>query len=150
MKTLLALLLTLSPQAFAATISVIAPCEDQVAHEVSLTLESDIENIGELSVQAFEEMKLPFAGTARGMNSILNTPTGLEAMDIISDEEMFAYGWCYSVNGFSPEVFADEVKAQEDDHVLWWYGYAHYQAGQWLTQCTPSYTRRDSDFCQNL
>lgn len=151
MKSPLLTLLSLlqSTMSFGASVSVIAPCEElpSLVYEKE---ETDSLNIGTLTVLAFNELEIDYIGNAHGMNSILNSPTGMDAMEIISDKEMFAYGWCFSVNGQSPAVYADEVQAQDSDEVLWWYGFAHYNSGKWLSMCTPSYLRQDSLFCQGI
>lgn len=103
--------------------------------------------VGDATVAFLLDNAIDFQGTTRGLNSVLNSPVGLEALDVVGDNEMYAYGWCYSVNGVSPEVFADQVSLGEEDEILWWYGFAHFKDGQWLSQCVPSYQRVPSSLC---
>ena len=144
MKTIIILFLSLTSQA--GTLNIIGPCDKSpvISHEFSL--ESEV-SVGKLSVDSFESLNVPYIGSELGMNSIINTPTGMDAMEIISDSEMMAYGWCYSVNGFEPGEYPNKVYVKNDDSVIWWFGYAHYKDGQWITQCTPSYERRSPQFC---
>ena len=67
-----------------------------------------------------------------------------KAIEIVSENEMYAYGWCYSVNGFEPNVYPHEVfiNPEGDDQIIWWFGFAHYLNGQWLSMCEPSYERK--------
>jgi hypothetical protein len=140
----------LSYSSFALQVSFIGPCEESplLTHHLSLSSSAKM-NVGRASVQVLEELKIPYRGNAQGMNSIFDTVTGLEAMVVISDNEMHAYGWCYSVNGFEPASYPDQVEVSEDDHIVWWFGFAHYKNGKWIAQCTPSYTYRSDQFCSN-
>lgn len=106
------------------------------------------QSVGDISIQALQDNNIPFQGISQGINSILNTPTGLEALDVVSDTEMFAYGWCYSINGYEPDKFPNEVYVQETDHILWWFGFARYKDGQWISQCKPSSKRRLTQYCE--
>ena len=88
-------------------------------------------------------------GTHEGLNSVFNTPVGMEALEVLSDTEMRAYGWCYSVNGVSPEVFPHQVPLNpEIKEITWTFGFAHYYRGEWITQCTPAYTIRPAFLCK--
>jgi len=134
---------------FAATFSIISPCEDKPAliHEYQMTNES---NVGDQTVKILTHLNIPFHGTAQGISSIQGSPTGTESIEVINNNHMNAYGWCYSVNGFEHGQYPNEFKVTNQDHILWWYGFATYKAGNWITQCTPSADRRDSQFCKNL
>jgi hypothetical protein len=60
------------------------------------------------------------------------------AISVISDTEMKAYGWCFRLNGEVPELMANEVTdLGETDVVEWYYAYAHYRGGEWIAQCRP-------------
>lgn len=93
-------------------------------------------SLGEISLEMFNNYQIPYLGTEQGFNSILNSPTGLDAMVVVSEREMKSYGWCYSINGVVPEVYPNEVFIDSvNDEVLWFWGYAHYLDGQWVGQC---------------
>ncbi len=145
MKLILLALLSFCVEA--SSLSLIGPCHEGPAFEQGLKIQSG-ESVGAYTVRFLEHFGIDYIGSERGMNSILNTPTGMDAMEIISDREMNAYGWCYSVNGFSPEVYPDEFEMKEGDVVKWWFGYAHYYEGQWLTQCSPSFERKPKFLCE--
>ena len=146
MKTLILTFLLVLTSAQAAQLTINLPCSDEILR-FSAETRAD-QSVGDLSVKIFKAHQIPFQGTAMGMNSILETPTGSEALDIVSDSEMFAYGWCYSINGYEPELFPNEIQVSDNDHIVWWFGYAHYKEGQWISQCEPSSTRRLSTYCQ--
>lgn len=103
-------------------------------------------SLGEISLFIFEQNRIPFIGNVRGFHSILNTPVGDEAIEIISDVEMKAYGWCYLVNGQSSDRLTSDIFFDSrEDHLTWYYGYAHYKNGQWISYCTPAYKTSSCD-----
>ena len=71
------------------------------------------------------------------MNSSHSTSKIKMLLEILSEREMKAYGWCYSINGEVPEAFPDEVALGPQDKVVWFFAYAHYLAGEWISQCVP-------------
>lgn len=145
MKLLIICILTLS-YAHAGIIKFVGPCSERPVFETNFSpLEDD--TVGSVTVEVLASNDIPFLGTERSMNSIFNTPTGLDAMEVLSDTQMNAHGWCYSINGKEPNLFANEIKAQQNDEILWWFGYAHYDSGKWITQCEPTYTRAPEQFC---
>jgi hypothetical protein len=104
-----------------------------------ITLSHKGDNLGALSIKALDLLKIPYLGNERGIHTIFNTPVGDEAIEIISNQEMKAYGWCFTVNDVLEEVYPDEIDIYEDKvNVHWFYGYAHYLAGEWIGQCIPA------------
>ena len=144
MKILIVLLITLNT--FAGTISFIGPCEKSPLATHTFTLDKS-SNVGQVTIDILNEYEIAHQGNEEGINSIFNTPTGANSMEVISTTEILAYGWCYSINGFEPAELPNMVKVEQDDHILWWFGYAHYKDGEWIAQCNPSYERRSPKFC---
>ena len=59
----------------------------------------------------------------------------------VSSREFRAYGWCYSVDGISPDLLADEYKLSGSERVIrWYFGYATRIDQTWETQCVPVFT----------
>lgn len=141
-------LLFLVSYAQAGTISFIGPCSSTPVADFEFTV-SQRQSIGQTTIDILIENNISHLGTPEGINSIFNTPIGAEAMEIISETEMLGYGWCYSVNGVAPEVYPDKILTENSDHIIWWFGFAQYKDGQWITQCTPSYTRKSPKFCKD-
>ena len=129
----------------AATILLLDPCTGDVVLNESLVVTKDM-TLGEMTVNAFDKLDIEYIGSNMGMNTILGTPTGLEAMDIVARDEMYAYGWCFTINGELAEVYPDKVILSESDKVIWSYGFAHYLRGKWFGQCTSS-LNRPASFC---
>lgn len=146
MKFLCLLFFFFIVQTYAATLKVIGPCSEEPLFEAQTVLSTQT-NAGRFTVGVLKEHGIPFQGEERGMNSIFNTPVGLEAMEVLNDREMLAYGWCYSVNDIEPALYPNEVILGPEDKVKWWFGYAHFLNGEWISQCEPSHTRRSPQFC---
>ncbi|AYF44014.1 hypothetical protein BALOs_1004 [Halobacteriovorax sp. BALOs_7] len=141
-----ALLALISTFNLAATFEFVGPCERAALFETQMQLDNGA-TVGSATIKLLNTYQIPHKGTQRGMNSIFDTPTGIDAMEVLSDTQMNAHGWCYSVNGLSPEVYPNEVELKDNDHVMWWFGYAHYDSGKWITQCEPTWKRAPAQFC---
>lgn len=85
--------------------------------------------------RANEERRIPFRGDEDGISSIDGHDTILRE---VSEIETRAYGWCYSINGFEPELMPGDVEIHDNDvQIVWFYGFARALYGQWVTQCEP-------------
>ena len=138
MKYLIALLITFN--AHALIIEVKDLCSDSNFFSTDLQINS-VTNVGDITVDTFSKNNIPFAGTAAGMNSILNTPIGFDAYEIISDTRMRVYGWCYNVDGESPTELAEEflIAPRSQKTITWFYGYAEVYKNDFLNYCGPVY-----------
>jgi hypothetical protein len=143
--TLLALFLPFL--AHSATFEVIGPCSKEPLFQTD-TSPTMGRSVGELSISLLNKQNIPYLGNERGIHSIFNTPIGDEALEIISDTEMRAFGWCYAVDGFEPGSYPNEYRVEsEDSTISWYFGFAHYLDGEWVSQCTKSYTVKPTMFC---
>jgi hypothetical protein len=147
MKIVFIFLISLSVFAADITVQILSPCDGSIAHEKKQNIQFD--NLGQASVHFLDQMQLPYSGNDYSITSILETPTGMDAYDITSDNDMRAYGWCYSVNGESPELMPNQYLLDDNkDYVIsWHYGFALYKDGQWITQCTPSWSVMPNFVC---
>lgn len=137
----------ISSQAHAFEVQFIGPCLEQplLSQEVDF---SEGMNVGEVSLKVLEDNQIPYQGVSAGFNQIFGSAIGLDAMEVISDNEMMAYGWCFEVDGEIPEVLADKVKVSESTKIVtWFYGYAHFLNGEWVSQCLKSHLRKPTKFC---
>lgn len=145
-KLFLALFLSLP--LYAVELTFIGPCQEEFIMRTSVA--DSYESVGELTIETLKKFGIPFKGSYEGLVSAFNTPTGQEALEIVSDEEMRAYGWCFSVNGVAPEVYPHEVLiTQETKSITWHFGYARFYRGQWITQCTPAHTLKPRFLCED-
>ena len=130
LKIFLAVLLSFS-SVQAVTVKVIGKNGEVL---FSGTNESSLpKTVGQVSVEFFEQNQIPFVGDIDGIVSIYGLSSDL---DIISDTDMKAYGWCYSVNDIVPEDFVHKINITEQTtELIWFYAYAYYKAGEWIAQC---------------
>ena len=137
-------------QAHAVEFTLHSPCDySQKTIRTHIKIENQhLISVGDISLKVFKKYNIPFLGTNRGFNSILETPTGIDSLVIISHNEMLSYGWCFSVNGIAPEVYPHEYILKEGDLINWWYGYAHFQDGEWRGQCLSAKEDFLPVFCQ--
>lgn len=133
MRLLAAFIVLVSLNAYALTSKVIGKNSEvlfSAATEVALP-----QTVGQISVEFFNKNQIPFVGDIDGIVSIYDINSELE---LISDTDMKAHGWCYSVNGVVPEDFVHKVSvSKQETELVWFYGYAYYQAGEWVSQCVP-------------
>ena len=145
MKILFFLLSLISFSSMAATLEVIGACSKKPL--LSIEGQNHFETVGDFTLHYFQKNRIPFQGNERGMNSIFNTPVGLDAMEVLSDTQMRSYGWCYRVNGKVPDVYADEIILNDGDHIEWFFAYAWYDKG-WISMCNPAYEVKSPQFCK--
>jgi hypothetical protein len=147
MKLLVSLLVIISFNAFATKLIVRERCSKEIQFEVEF---ESLSSVGAITKILFEEYHIPHLGTSQGMNSIFHSPTGSDAVDVIGRNHMRAYGWCYKVDGFEPSEYPDKYPvSKETKEILWFFGYATYKDGQWITQCKPAYNTPNSSVCKN-
>jgi hypothetical protein len=105
--------------------------------------------VGELTIAILTQFKIPFKGSPEGLITAFHTPTGDDSVEILSDVELRAYGWCFSVDGVSPELYPHEVPlTHETKSITWYYGFAHYSKGEWISQCTMAHTVKPQFLCK--
>jgi hypothetical protein len=131
---------------FALTYEIVGPCSEKPVYEGGVPASGM--SAGKATLQILEKNRAPYRGTEAGIHSILNTPEGDEAIEVISDREMRAYGWCYEVDGTQPNVMPDQFRLKGSEHLKWFYAFSHYKNGQWLTYCEPAYTVKPKGLCR--
>jgi hypothetical protein len=101
------------------------------------------ESVGALTTAVLTEAanlgSLSFDGDEGGLRSVNGVGSALE---ILSDAEMRAYGWCYAVDGVVSELMADQFfldsLSPAPKRLRWFYAYAYYDHGAWTKQCEPA------------
>jgi hypothetical protein len=146
MRILFIFVLCLNAQA--ATLTFLNPCSEDIFLQSSLK-EKNL-SLGLATVKVLESEQVNFIGSEIGIHTLLGTPAGEQALEIVSREEMYAYGWCYSVNNELFEFFPHQIELKEDDQVTWWFGFAHYKRGEWLSQCERASLRAANSVCQAI
>lgn len=132
---------------FAAHVVVQNPCTRDTWLDTSI--DSAIgKSVGAVTIEAFDRHQLSYVGNDAGINSIHGMVTGENALEVINDHELRAYGWCFSVNGFQPDEYPNKVSIKTDtDIIQWFFGFAHYRDGKWISYCTPTQITRPAFIC---
>ncbi len=147
MKKILLLVLFFPFSAQALTYEVVGACTPTPVFSGSYEPSTKPVTVGKASIEIFERDSIPYDGAERGMHSILNTPQGEEAIEILNRRQMRVYGWCYSVNGVQPEKLADQFFLTGTEHLRWYYAYSYYDSGTWVSYCEPAYALKPQKFC---
>jgi hypothetical protein len=103
---------------------------------VKTTVDADQVYLGDLTLKLLDQNKITYVGWNDGMSSIQNSPTGDDAIQVVSDTELRAFGWCYKIDGTVSESMPDAILIDKSVHsIRWYYGFAHYVKGNWISQC---------------
>jgi hypothetical protein len=149
MKLLILSLLSINCLASTINFSVLSPCDGSVENQIKEV--RSFKNLSQASLYFLKKLNIPFIANEYSVESINNTPTGTDAYNVLSDNEMHAYGWCYTVNGIAPEVMPSDFKLSNsvDYTIEWHYGYARYLNGSWITQCSAAWLIKPNFVCHN-
>lgn len=133
---------------FSVNFEVVGPCSAKPLFQRNLKVTK--ESVGDLTVSTFERFEVPYLGTERGMNSIYGTPIGDVTLEVISDTEMRSFGWCFDIDGIVPEIYPDKIQVvPQMKSIRWFYGFAHYKNGQWISQCEEAFKVKPKFACKN-
>ncbi|MEZ4743044.1 MAG: DUF4430 domain-containing protein [Bdellovibrionota bacterium] len=139
----------ISEKISAASLEVIGACASKPIFHFEAS-EVKGRSLGDLTVELFDNENIAYIGTSQGIHSINRLPNESETLEMISSSEMRAYGWCFELNGDLPEHYANEViLASDSDKIVWFFGFAHYLNGQWISQCEKSYLNPSDFLCSN-
>ena len=135
----------------ALNFSIVGPCSEKPVFNSQLNA-SNI-SIGNLTIKTLDTNKIQYIASDYGVSQILDSPIGIDSMEIISDTKMRAHGWCYSVDGEIPELLMNEVQLDgSEKEVTWFMGYSTYIGDintgehEWVGQCEPSYKLEKTPF----
>jgi hypothetical protein len=131
----------------AITLDIVGPCNEKPVYSLNGAI-NEGDSVGSVTIAHLEANKIPYIGVAAGIHSILNTPVGRDAIEVINEQEVRAYGWCYEVDGLQPDVMPDKFFLKGDEAIKWFYAFSHYKSGNWLSYCEPAYTVRPQDLCK--
>lgn len=146
LTTILSLLISINAYAeFQFTIDEI--CSDDKIIDQRLSAQNI--SLGDLTVSILENNKIPYVGSKYGINAINNSPIGDDALIVLNEQEMLAFGWCYKVDGIISEKMPDQVVIDNNTmDVHWYYGFAHYFNGEWVSQCVENQFMTRKIFCK--
>jgi hypothetical protein len=109
--------------------------QKQVLLETSYSSSGKLSN--KLLEKAIVDKKLQkYQGSDRGVNSINELGSALE---VLSDTQMNAYGWCYRVDGKVSDLLADQhLLTGQEQQIEWFYAYAYFEKDEWKSMCIPA------------
>lgn len=139
--------ISLLNNSYALSFKVYGPCHDAPLFEHNVKVEKEI-SVGKLTVMLFDEFNIPYIGAEPYMQSIFNSPFGLEAMEVLSDTQMRSHGFIFSVSGVVPTTYPHEVFVTNEDTVIWYYGYVEYDRGQWGSEYLYTNKIKPAQFCK--
>lgn len=138
MKYKIALMMLCASTAFAARFEVAGKKGELIythTMNVDLTKSAGLLSVDFLKLAVTEHVLEKFRADEESVVSINQLENDIE---LVSNTEIKAWGWCFSVNGQVPDVMGDQVHLKANSDVLrWFYGYAHYLNGEWVAQCVP-------------
>lgn len=137
---LLLVSLTAPYQAFAQEVTFrVLGVQGQVLFEEHAELSTAL--LGEAShtllSRALRERSLhQYQGSSAGVSSVNDLGSALE---VLSDTQMNAYGWCYRVDGEISDLLADQYRLTGNERQIdWFYAYAHLEKNDWTSMCVPA------------
>lgn len=143
MKYLVILIALISSNIFALNFEIVDSCSETPVFSSVVT--DSYDNVGELSLDVLEANSIQNLSSQFGISQLMNSPIGIDAMEVLSDTVMRSHGWCYSVDGEVPELLMNEFELTGEEKVITWFmGYSTYvgnmQTGEatWEGQCIPS------------
>lgn len=105
--------------------------------------------VGEATISTLNKYKIPYQGTEKGINTLYSLPTPAQSLEILSDSDMRAYGWCFDVDGEVPEEYPDQIEIHEGmKKIRWFHGYAEMKNGVWVSQCKETAKLRPDFLCR--
>ena len=103
---------------------------------------------GDATISALDSNAIQYVGTSAGISSIRATPTGDDALEVLSPTHMRAYGWCFLFNGVAPDKMPDQILlASDSDRIYWYFGFAEFKDGDWISYCTPTHIGKPAFIC---
>ncbi len=133
---------------YSVSFSYFGACSNQPLVKLDIENQKFPISVGQLSVEVLEQNNIEYKGGSSGFSSIMGSPAGSDAIEVVSDVMMRAHGLCFSINGEAPDAMPDQILLHANtDKIVWWVGYATYNRGQWSDYCRPTYLIAPAQFC---
>ncbi|MDA9951513.1 hypothetical protein N9D31_02945 [Oligoflexaceae bacterium] len=141
-------MLLLSSPVLAISFKVSDVCSKKLVLNSKISIKKSM-TVSQATSIALRKNKVPHQFSGRVIKSILNTPVGMDAIDVYSDESMAAFGWCVLVNGklLQQPIYKQMIK-KESDSIHWFYGSAFLDKDEWKDMCVPSFKRQPRHLCR--
>ena len=149
MKAFLFLILALPNFVLATQIEIIGPCKSKPLYKFNATINGKDLSVGKVTIDSFKEFDIDYVGNEDSILTIESIPTLEQSFEIVNENHIRAYGWCYQVDGFEPDVIPSEYPLSEGKLITWFIGFAEKINGVWITQCIPANTISPDHLCSN-
>ncbi len=137
-KTILLCTILISSQlTFASQMTIDHPCLNDPILETKSLIDANSDNVFSFTKKQIEDKSIEAVLGSDGVISILGYVTGERSLEVISDNKMRAYGWCYSINNEVPDLMPDQIKLTNADVIRWYLSYSTYDNGHWVDYCVP-------------
>lgn len=145
---ILTFLTGLSLPSFGITWKVVGACNAQAIEEGT----SDVDlkkSVFESSKNIFDDNEIPYEIDYDHFSSILSSPSGEAAIEVVDKMTTRYYHWCSMVNGALTYVSPAEVLfSKQTDVLIWYFGYTEYFGHRIITDCAPAFkVQSSSRFC---
>jgi hypothetical protein len=122
--------------------------EQVLFEEIDIMFPATVSHVSHYFLKAFG---IPYEASETSMVSMMGSPSGNDAMEVVDKDHYRFYGWCYLVDGFAPDVTMDKFMLNPEKHkrLTWYYGYAEVVAGEWIHYCEPLFYHPDQFICKN-
>jgi hypothetical protein len=92
--------------------------------------------LGDITIDVLDKNAIAYEGSSEGLSSLMGLGNDME---VLSDQEMKAYGWCFSLDGQVLDTMSNETLViDQQSSIVWFYAFAHFKDGHWIKQCSPS------------
>lgn len=149
LKLLVLSILFMSELALAVDVKVSSLCDKDLSYSLSFELEEG-RSVLDYTVETMDFHNLDYVAYENGISQVFESPTGMDALEVLSDRDMRSYGWCYltsSVEGL-PSIMPNELIVNDQAETIhWFYGYAAMKNGQWISYCVPVYEQKPDFIC---
>ncbi len=123
---------------YSGTFELIDPCKGGfiISEDENFTNER---SLGELTLDLFSQNNVEYKNVLKSFSSILNTPLGADSIVQMNNETIFAFGWCFSVDGKIPNEYSFDIYLDSSSKVRWFYAYSMSYKNKWISMCSPAH-----------
>ena len=138
-----------STRALSVEVTISGICDEYEKYIEVYELENS-ENVLSYTIKTLELFELEYVAYDNGISSVFNSPTGMKALEYISEKDMRSYGWCYhssSIEGLPSKMPDEVIVRNSDEKIHWFYGYAEMKDGEWIKFCEPVFKSKPEFIC---
>ncbi len=139
MWAILTFILQLSLPSFAISWKVIGACSAQAIEEGAVEIDLK-KSVFDVTRFIFDKNAIPYEVDLNDFSSILSSPSGEAAVEILDKQTARFYHWCNMVNGSLTYNSPSQVLfSKQSDVLIWFFGYTEYVGHQITKECAPAF-----------